>query len=304
MVDADACMKWFVRILKGMAVVSLCLCIAAYCFIIKVAAGSELPVIEIIFVIAAYIGFIFFCIMLCIAEFEPIWFIKRVYILHFWAGRGFWLLWLGIQLVSSARTLASAVKAESDGDDGGAGAMKVMGQVVGWIMIVVGITFMLMSLMCIRNCTPETDKDRELEAALNGDSSGGSSKDAILAANLAIALGMSPEEARKKFKGSKGAKEANKFAQGNVAQLAKANAMADSANAMAKQQGDQLGAFAKATADSQKAAAQTSVAATSQYMDNAKTTYQPPDAPASGERGGDAGDDLEAAYYKNAQFEH
>lgn len=219
-------MIWFVRVLKGLAVLSLLLNMVAYC--ISIAFGvqlDELDNLEKAFLVLSNAGYIFFCILLIIAEFEPLWFIKRAYIFHYWFGRGFCHIWMGVVTISTAKTLAAAVRHSTDSLS--PEFLTTFAQVVGWILISVGALFCIMSVLCIRKITGEDDDLeekllRDSEAELGRASTAMSATDALLISNMAMCLGMTENDCRKRFTGSKGAAEAKNYAKQQQDKLAAA----------------------------------------------------------------------------------
>jgi hypothetical protein len=219
--------------------VALCLIsnIVAYCLVIKVAVtADDMKLDRRIFLFLSNVGFCIICIALVIAEFEPMWLISRASFLHYWFCRGFCYGWQGIQTEASTGELGSAVDAETQA---GRNAMVTYAEVVGYILISVGLLYMIMSVACLRRIA-NLPSDQLLEERIAAMQSGGNvvkqktvyhvsnsapttvqseagSRQDVeylerLTANLATALGMPVATARSRFGGDSGAGEAAKFA--------------------------------------------------------------------------------------------
>ena len=312
---------WFVRFLKVLAIVCLVANIAAFILIINAGVKStNNNGLDKAFIVLANVGMMMIVLLLILAEFEPVWFIRHVMVLHYWPGRGFWLLWLGIQTVSGAQRMAHEIGGSSSD------ALKIVGVVVGWILISVGALYCVLGALCVHRYTM-TDRDKQLEASLLAGPSGDTSTDAVLAANLALGLGMTPDQAKKKFKGSSGAKEASAYAKKQQEELAKLKRGLDEAQRKAKDAAAvaavQSAAAVAATKDAARAGA---AAAASAAADRGSRNATPPaaeyaapavaparsaaygaeDDGADGPRKkkGMTDEDLEAAYYANKKFDH
>jgi hypothetical protein len=303
MVDEEetGCRKylmWFVRVIKVLTVISLLGTIAAYIIVIDYAVKTEkLNAVDKAFALLGNTGFIALCIVLIIAEFEPVWFIKHCVIMHFWAARGFWIVWMGIQTISTSKQLSATVKEDSAVDPS---LLEVFGTIAGSVMIGCGLIFCGFTLMCIRSFA---DDPRELSEPLTGGSAGNA--DAVLAANLALALGMTPADAKKRFaKG--GAKEAQKYAKERADEVAKLKGSLADAQKNFKAGASQATRQAAETYGSVQAGASTAA-------QQASSTYSAPPVPGGkqaadddGPRrgGGDDEDELMRAYYGNAKYDH
>lgn len=305
---------WFLRTLKVIAILSLLLNIVAFCLVMKNAIEAHnLDNLDKAFVVLSQSGFSIFSIICIIAEFEPIWFIRFVYLLHYWAGRGGCLIWMGVQTVYSVKQLVAAVKENADVDTR---SMNIIGQVVGWTLISVGFLYVLMSLLCLRKITG-VDKNDELEVSLLGGTASRSSNktqitvvsgggggggaaavpvanaaDVVLIANMALALGMTTDEAKRFLGGKDGHKAAEK--------LLKDRANAAKSQALAQAQPYAANAVVVGTAVATAAA--TAVPAPAFTT----STYSQPPTSGGGINGDDDeprrkrvddDDDLEAAYY-------
>lgn len=285
MADETGCrlyFLWFVRFMKGLTILSLVATVAAYIIIIKYAVNADsLTSVDKAFSVLGNSGFIALSILLIIAEFEPEWFIRKVMIMHYWAGRGGWVLWIGVQTISASKQLYAAVK---DDPNVNADLLENFGTVVGSILIACGSIYCIFTFMCVKGFN---EAPSALAEPLVGDNS-----DAILAANLAMALGISPADAKKRFAKDKGAKEAQKVAKERADEIA----------ALQKQVGKALQGAASATraaADSSK----TFVASTNQSTERS-AGYVPVTSPApskndddDGRKKGDDEDELMRAYY-------
>eukprot|EP00672_Neobodo_designis_P026259 CAMPEP_0174832924 /NCGR_PEP_ID=MMETSP1114-20130205/3927_1 /TAXON_ID=312471 /ORGANISM="Neobodo designis, Strain CCAP 1951/1" /LENGTH=309 /DNA_ID=CAMNT_0016066791 /DNA_START=144 /DNA_END=1073 /DNA_ORIENTATION=- len=212
--DETGCRKvlhWFVRFMKGLTIFSLLATVAAYVIIIDYGVKSdELSSVDKAFSVLGNTGFIVLAAVLIVAEFEPVWFIKHVVIMHYWAARGFWILWMGIQTISTSKQLAAAIGDDPDVDKG---LLETFGIIVGSVLIACGTIFIIFTALCVKSFA---EHPSDLETPL----SGGDNAEALLAANMALALGMTPAEARKKFSKDKGAREAQKFAKERAEEMA------------------------------------------------------------------------------------
>jgi len=188
------------------------------------ASSDDLSWLDKTFVFLANTGLIVIVVLLILAEFEPQWFVKLVYLLHFWVGRGLGQAWIGIQAINTTKQLAHAV-----GDQTGINTevVSIVGQVCGWTNIGIGIIYMLLSILCLRGLEKKEGGELEVQLINTGETrsseangkgtvavtvpTAANAGDAILLANMALALGISLDAARKRFGGKEGAKEAEKF---------------------------------------------------------------------------------------------
>ena len=228
---------FFLRFLKVFSVLACLFNIVAYILTIK--SGIEavnLDGLEKTFLFLANTGFIILCIALIISEFEPKVFMQFVMVLHYWAGRGFAMMWMGIQTINGAKQLGATFKA--NGINGG-GTIETVGVVAGWILISVGLLYVIMSVLCLRKCLGE--EENELGVGLmSGDRTehhttknttvvnvtSDNAADALLVANMAIAMGMSADDCRKRFSGKDGKKAAEKYMKERATQAASHGATA------------------------------------------------------------------------------
>ena len=265
--DDSGCRRilhWFVRFMKGLTIVSLLATVAAYVIIIDYGVNSEdLSAVDKAFSVLGNTGFIALAAVLIVAEFEPVWFIKHVVIMHYRAARGFWIVWMGIQTISTSKQLVVAIKNEPDVDTG---LLEVFGIVCGSILISCGVIFICFTALCVKSFA---ENPNDLATPLNGSDNA----EALLAANLALAMGMTPAEARKKFSKDKGAREAQKYAKERAEEMANLKGkLAESQKfaADAKKMG------ARAAADVSATAATTSYG--SMNAGNGRGTTPPPPA--------------------------
>ena len=237
---------YFLRIMKLFTVLSLLLTIVSDCLTMKSASESSLATLDKAFIVMAQAGYILMCVLLILSEFDPKWFQKQVQLLHFWAPRGVGLIWIGVQ------TIYSTAAVQHTSAEISANTVETIGTVVGWILISIGGFYIVMSFLCLKklvgidraddlevrlittggdehhdksnNRSQQRDQKEEdsskKQPASNRTTSGSSSatansEDCILAMNLATALGMSVDEARRFFGGKDGAKEAANYAKSN-----------------------------------------------------------------------------------------
>ena len=192
------------------------------------------------------LGFAFIAVALMIAEFQPMWFIKRIMVLHFWGARGVGQIWMGIQIINAVRTLGSAVGAETGGDSD---ALITLCVVSGWMIISVGLIMGVMSAFCVRGLV-KLESDQEVDAYIQSFDAGGSTvivhknitqldstivqspstaqfdekskeieTEQQLSKNLSTALGISYIVAKSRFGGKDGASAAEKHFMGEQKKL-------------------------------------------------------------------------------------
>ena len=163
--------QYFMYFLRGLIVLMLALNIAAFAIVIKIGVtASNLDGLEKAFIVMSNIGFAFIAVALMIAEFQPMWFIKRIMVLHFWGARGVGQIWMGIQIINAVRTLGSAVGAETGGDSD---ALITLCVVSGWMIISVGLIMGVMSAFCVRGLV-KLESDQEVDAYIQSFDAGGS----------------------------------------------------------------------------------------------------------------------------------
>ena len=298
--------QYFLRFLKVLSVLTLLLNIAACCMIMKGTVESSVSNLEKSFSFLAQAGFIVICILLVLAEFEPKWFVRVLYLFHYWVGRGLGLVWMGVECINSGNQAANAITDTTPSIS--PETLRVIGAVVGWVLISVGLIYVMMSVLCLRSMLG-VDEGADLDVSLLGNDSGardlesgksgGSSSsystderrdDLELIANMALALGMSEKDIRRKFAGKNGAREAQAY------------------YGEAKKRIEQLTQLAAAAPQLPAAAAVATAA-----VQHQKAKYEPPTASApppatatappptdSSPRLADDDEDLERMYYNNS----
>jgi hypothetical protein len=295
--------QFFLRFLKVLSVLTLLLNIAACCMIMKGTAESSEKDLEKAFSFLAQSGFIVICILLVLAEFEPKWFIRVLYLFHYWLGRGFGLLWMGVQCINSGNQAANAITdtAPSISPD----TLKVIGQVVGWTLISVGLIYVMMSLLCLRSMLG-VDEGADLDVRLLGEGStdeppaaslsSSTSYDAAerrdeaeLLANAALAMGMSEKELRRKFLGKNGAREAQAHFASVKSKMEQLEKLAASSQAVVSQ----------ASKGKYESAAVVVASATAPPPSSKEVAASAP-PPSDRRFTEDDDDDLERAYYNNS----
>lgn len=162
--------QYFMYFLRGLIVIMLALNIAAFAIVIKIGiTATNLDGLEKAFIVMSNVGFALIAVALMIAEFQPIWFIKRIIVLHFWGARGIGQIWMGIQIINAVRTLGTAVGAATGGDSN---ALITFCTVSGWMIISVGLLMGVMSAFCVRGLV-KLESDREVDAHVQAFDSGG-----------------------------------------------------------------------------------------------------------------------------------
>ncbi len=254
--------SWFLYFLRLLTIVVLIMNLISYCLVIKIGITSDKnSVLQKSFIFLSNFGLGLLVIALIIAEFQFVWFVKRVLILHYWAGRGFGQSWMGIQLIASATQLGSNLANETGGDSD---AMQTFAEVSGWILFSIGLLLIIMSAMCLRDIVG-MKADKDLQAALLADgsrstvviqhsasSSTTSSSKTIdasadklkkevedlqgLVQNLSTAMGISYVVASSKFGGKAGAQAAENFQRDMKQKEAQLKNAAASAGNAAKQE--------------------------------------------------------------------
>ena len=231
--------QYFMYFLRGLIVIMLALNIAAFGIVIKIGlTASNIDGLEKAFIVMSNVGFSFIAVALMIAEFQPIWFVKRIIVLHYWGARGIGQIWMGIQIIAAVRTLGSAVGAETGGDSD---ALITFCTVTGWMIISVGLIMGVMSAFCVRGLV-KLESDKEVDAHVQAFDSGGGTvivqknitqldstviqspssaqfddkskeveTEQQLSKNLSTALGISYIVAKSRFGGSDGASAAEKY---------------------------------------------------------------------------------------------
>lgn len=227
--------QYWIYFLRVFTILTLIMNLVAYAVVIKIGVTSDFnDVLQKTFIVLQNVGFGLFVICLIIAEFQPVWFVKRVMILHYWAGRGFGQAFMGVQLIASAANAGAAVAHDTGGNSK---ALQTFAEVSGWILFSIGLVMIIMSALCLRDIV-KLKADQQLEAALLSDKSGGTSvvihqqkvsqgevfgndaKDKLqkevenyqtLVQNMSTALGISYVVASSKFGGKSGAQAAENF---------------------------------------------------------------------------------------------
>lgn len=306
--------QYFLRFLKVLSVLTLLLNIAACCMIMKGTAESSEKDLEKAFSFLAQAGFIVICILLVLAEFEPQWFIKVLYLFHYWAGRGLGLTWMGVQCMNSGNQAANAITATDPSIS--ASTLRTIGQVVGWTLISVGLVYVMMALLCLRSMLG-VDEGADLDVSLLGNtndadsdasppkasSSSSSSKydaaerqeQAELLANIALAMGSSEKDLRRKFVGKNGARDAQEHynnVQSKLQQLEKLKA--EVAGRVQQQGREAAKSVTKYEAPILVLATSTSTGASATAPPPSQEASAPP--PSTGRLAEDD-DELERAYY-------
>lgn len=257
--------QYFMYFLRGLTCLMLALNIAAFCIVIKIGVtASNLDGIEKAFIVLSMIGFIVVCVGLMIAEYQAVWFVKRIIFLHYWGGRGIAQVWIGIQVQNQIRTMGSAVAAETGGDSK---ALTTFCEVVAWMLISAGLLMMLMSAFCVRGLV-KLESDKEIDAHVQAfDSDGGTviiqknitqldsqvihrevstsspedkaalESEQMLSKNLSTALGISYQVAKTRFGGSTGSSHAEKHRKDEIALLSAPKTTRVSSNSDLKQSG-------------------------------------------------------------------
>ena len=123
------------------------------------------------------------------------------------------------------KQLVGNLKAETNVDSN---TIDVIGQVCGWTLISVGLLYCVMAVLWIRDIAGLGKNESELEVRLIGSNeatviavessvahapaaAAASAEDLLLLANIALAMGMTVDDARRRFSGKKGQQEAEKF---------------------------------------------------------------------------------------------
>lgn len=248
MVDAKTVFVYFVRVIKVIAVLTLLLYGAALGMLARSAVDSiTLDDQGKAFAVLSYAGYMLFVVILVIAEFGFKWFERGVHVLHFWAGRGVLLGWLGIQSNNQGEQMVAVVAGAQSTIN--PNTLRTLNEVVGWSLISIGVLYILMSVMCLQKLTGGKTME-ELDAGFVGVAGDGSQaaaedgragqysssnlaaplnstlddEDIKLIQNTATALGMTVRELRNRFSGSSGSREAQKFFDDRKAQLQAAKA--------------------------------------------------------------------------------
>lgn len=270
--------KWWCKLLRVLSVLALLFNVSCYIVLIVVGTKKEvdIPVMEKIFLVLAALGFTFLSLVFAVAELELKPFLQKVYVLHFWTARGFGIAWLGVALMKDTAVLATALSvvnannnkdpnATQKPDESLRSFMEVFGKVIAWVEIAVGFIYVIQSAFCLRRLLDEPDLTQDLQVSLiqpeakSGSTTttvtvnappapGGSTStavaDAMVITNLAIALGLTSDEARRRFSGNNGRQEAEKFAR------ERANQAANAATARAQQSAASFAAPAAASQSS------------------------------------------------------
>ena len=318
--QGQQCFVWFQRMLKALALISLGFTCVVLVLIMRTAVrATNINDLQKAFVVLSQTGFVLYCVLFAVAEFELLVFLRHLPVFRFLPVRGFGLAWMGIQLIAAASQMATAA---ASGDEAGANVMKVLATVAGWILISVGAIYLLLGVLCLR-AAMDIDDDRKLEEALHEGGGGGggggggssSSEDAVLAANLALAMGIGLKDAKKKFGGAAGAKAARDHAKDALEKAAKVEKELEAAQRRARDQAAIARAQGAALADTTHAVAGVPVTPSAAAASPADDPYA--SAPPPGRRGAVNADDddaprrrpmtdadLEAAYYANKKFDH
>jgi hypothetical protein len=220
MPDCKAIFVWFLRVLKGVAALTLVLNIASCGLIAK--GGIDSPTLDNYnksFVVLAQFGYIIISCLLILAEVELKWFMKMMNLLHFWGGRGLALGWVGIEAINSVSQLGAAVAGTVN-----VNVAETIGEVVGWTLIGIGITYLLMSVLCLKSLVgvdsvedldvhfiPVASASSPVDSAVGLNSASSDADANEIISNAATALGLTDREIRIKFSGKHGKQAAEKM---------------------------------------------------------------------------------------------
>jgi hypothetical protein len=220
------CFVFFLRFLKVFTIIALLFNVASFIFsIVAGVQATNLSDLDKAFIVLGSTGYIFFNIVLILSEFDVPFLMRFVMGFHYWAGRGLGMVWIGVLTINSAKQLAASF-ANTAGLDGYKNAVEIIGQVAGWVLISIGVLYVIMSLLCLRKIVGDADDDLE-DGLLKGDKAAAvasvrNAEDALVIANMAIALGMPVDDCRSMFAGKAGTKSAEKLVKQRAEQLAKA----------------------------------------------------------------------------------
>jgi len=211
--DKQDLFKFWVRLLKFLSILSVIFTILVAILTMVAATKStqtaQVKTIDQAFIVAAELGHLLIGVCILISAFEPLWFKRIMLILYYWPGRGFFMVYLGVQTVNSSANLKNIFTQALGNFD----FVVTMGQVAGWMLIGVGLIFFIMSLMCLRQLeTSEEDlseshageevlivSENKEKKGEKGDDKKPSAADILLISNMAAALGLSVDAARKKY---------------------------------------------------------------------------------------------------------
>ena len=198
--------KFMTRVFRVITVITLVLSVCAISLVIHASfKAGNLGVKDKAFVFISKLGWILYCVVLAAFECQ-IQFIKQaVPVLGFYLGRGFALLWLGIELLSSVSQLTSAIRAINR--DANPTSVSMFGNAIGWIQICIGLTYCVFGCLCLNKIfglsksNPDTiDKADE------------KSIDENLFRNLCLAMNLTPSKAQELFGGPDGNRAAQNYA--------------------------------------------------------------------------------------------
>lgn len=207
--------EWFkftMKLFKLLVIIACLFCCVAKVLTMHAACKSSMGVLEKSFLVIAETGFLLIAILLILAEIEPKWFIRMVWALHFWFWRGFVLSWLGVQTINSTKQLIQTLKQFQLGGVNDA-MVNIFCTAVGWVLISIGITYIVLSLLCIRAVTKYGTNMEELESGLLGGEKADDDKD-------------------KKSKDTNKSSAADKDTQQLIANMSKALGVKDAKDAM------------------------------------------------------------------------
>ena len=97
---------------------------------------------------AAIINYLFWLVLslvLFLVEFEPLWVFNYALFLHFWPGRGFLQLYLGIQIVHEAANMGTTEVLGMEGN-----SLKNVVKAMGFCFVGTGSLYILLSCCCLR----------------------------------------------------------------------------------------------------------------------------------------------------------
>ena len=237
----NRCFLYFLRALKVFSVISMLLNITTYVLVTKAVTESHnIDDLEKTYVTLSMIGYMAFSLILIVAEFDPPVFMQFVMVFHYWAGRGFGMVWLAIQTLAQTKAFAQTAGSE---EGISAGVLEAFGAVAGWIIFSIGVLYIIFSALCLRRCLGENSGELEVQLVPKGTGSGADTvtntvvqhaavnvpagsnmADAMLIANMSVALGMTPAQAKEQFSGKHGGSNARDHAKKNGEAMGKAAA--------------------------------------------------------------------------------
>lgn len=202
-----------VYLLKFLSITSLSLCVLAIILVLNEGLRtSNMNDLQKFFVLLSCAGFVIYCCVGIIAEFGFQWFLRQFHFLHFYLGRGCYLLWLGTELLASSSLMATSVGVQHARD------MQQFAAVIGWILLSVGVIYIVFGFCCFQK-SDDADADHASDPIVRNSEQSPviGIANTILLANMALALGMTTAETEKKFGGESGSSEAEKYAKKRMA---------------------------------------------------------------------------------------